>query len=61
MDKNKKIEITETEMAEVISDVVASEDIAKLTKASPVLMLAFTVFGIELTRALFNRESKEEA
>jgi hypothetical protein len=60
MDNKKKIEITERQLAEVISEVVSSKHFVELTKASPVLMLAFAVFGAELTRTLFRKESKEE-
>lgn len=57
---DKKIEITRTEMAQAVTDVIASKRIMELTQASPVLLLAFTVFGLELTRTLFEEKNEEE-
>ena len=56
--KNKKIEISEYEFSDVLSRVIAkNKHIETLTSANPVLMLAFTAFGIELSKELFDKKN----
>lgn len=58
---DRQVTITLERLTKVIYEVVSGERLAPLMKEAPVMALAFTVFGAELTRILFNiGEGKNE-
>lgn len=56
---NKKIEITQEQLAEASTKVMSSERMHELLSNVPVLALAFAVFSAELAKTLFEEENNE--
>lgn len=56
----EKIEISGEEFSMKAAEVLASGQISELTKANPILMLAFTALVVELEKKIFfNDESNK--
>lgn len=50
----KEVTVTPEQLTRIIHEIVTGKRMEPLMKKAPVLSLAFTLFGAELTRILFN-------
>lgn len=55
-----KIQITPQDLSKAIAKTTTDSRMRELVDKSPVLMLAFAAFGMELTRILFAEEKEEK-
>lgn len=49
-----EVTVTPEQMTKIVNDIVMGDRIAPIIKKAPILSLAFTLFGAELIRILFN-------
>lgn len=56
----KKVEITPEQMTRALHEVTTGERLKPLMAKAPVLSIAFSLFGAELIKVLFDKEENNE-
>lgn len=58
--EDKKIEITMEQLAEATAKTLAKDPMDTLIRNTPMLVLAFSIFGVELAKTLFDDKEEPE-